>query len=88
MQMEKENCKARIRKLDIDNKDSWNLPVTSHQKEIQMERTNVQTPRERKGSEMNWEIGVDFYTKCYIQSSQMMRTYYRVQRTIQCSTVT
>ena len=30
MQTEKENRKAKIRKLDIDNKDSWNLPATSH----------------------------------------------------------
>ena len=66
----------------MDNKDSWKLPVTSHQKEIQIETTNVQTPRGRKGSEMNWEIGIDFYTKCYIQSSQLMRTYYRAQRTL------
>ena len=41
------------------------------QKQTQMQRTNVWTPRGESGSGggggMNWEIGIDMYTLIYIK---------------------
>ena len=76
--------KQRIAKPELEN---WiwttRIPGTYLLHHIRRKyRCREWTPRGRRGSEMNWGIGIDIYTKYYLQNSQLMRTYYIAQRTL------
>ena len=46
-------------------KNGINEPVCKAEIETQMERTNVWTPKGKRGNAMNWEIGIDIYIYIY-----------------------
>ena len=71
----------------------WNLekytdePVCKAEMETQMQRTNVWTPREERGSGMNWEIGIDIYTLiCIKQITNKNLLYSTENSTSLCCT--
>ena len=46
--------------LNIEN-STYEL-ICKTEKETQMQRANIWTPRGEEGSGINWEIGIDIYT--------------------------
>ena len=75
---------CRIQNNGMDAKHS----ICKAETETQMQRINVQTSRQKRGSGMNWETGIDIYTLLCIKQITNQNLLYSTGNSTQCSMVT
>ena len=69
-------------------KSGTDEPICKAEIETQTQRTNTWTPRGKKRSGMNWEIGTDMYTPLCIKQITNENLLYTSGNSTQCSVVT